>query len=295
MNLNFTGLASLPKKLAVKRLIEKQSLDVIFLQETMCVGDILIKDMKILLKGWQFVSIDAKCRSGGSLLGWRIRNFILMNAWAMSLSLYVVLHSIESQLDITFLNLYGPYLDRENFWNHLSGMDCFKSTYLVFGGDLNFSLGLSDIWGVNAHVDALTDYFTNILVGLGLVDIAPLDSIPTWSNRRVGTECICKRLDKLLLSAYFLYRDFIFKQWIGSGGDSDHQPVFLQLSSNTSKKHCPFKFNACWLEHAELVEILKDSWVVYDALSEVSLASQFVMNLKRIKYLSIDWSLTKKA
>ena len=52
MTLNCRGLASLPKKLAVKRLIDKQSLDVIYLQETMCEGCILVKDMELLLKGW---------------------------------------------------------------------------------------------------------------------------------------------------------------------------------------------------------------------------------------------------
>ena len=106
-------------------------------------------------------------------------------------------------------------------------MDCFKSTYLVLGGDINFSLGLSEIWGVNARVDALTDFFTNLLEGMGLVDINPMVSIPTWSNRRVGFESSCKRLDRLLLSVDFLDSDFLLKQWIGCGGDSDHQPVYL--------------------------------------------------------------------
>ena len=137
-------------------------------------------------------------------------------------------------------------------------------------------------------MDALSDFFNNLLDGLGLIDILPLVSIPTWSNRRVGSESICKRLDRLLLSVDFLDIDFIHKQWIGCGGDSDHQPVYLQISPSTSKAHCPFKFNACWLENIELVEVLKGSWVAFDALSEVSPASQFVVNLKRIKDLSIE-------
>ena len=91
-------------------------------------------------------------------------------------------------------------------------MECFKSPFLVFGGDLNFSLGLSEIWGDRAHVDVLSDFFFNLLDGLGLVDITPLVSIPTWSNRRVGVESISKRLDILLLSADFLDRDLCFKQ-----------------------------------------------------------------------------------
>ena len=52
MTLNCRGLSSFPKKLEVKRLIEQQSLDIIFIQETMCDGDELIKDMELLIKGW---------------------------------------------------------------------------------------------------------------------------------------------------------------------------------------------------------------------------------------------------
>ena len=114
--------------------------------------------------------MDAKGISGGLLLGWRSHNFLLLNAWAMTSGLCVVLHSIELKLDLSFINLYGHYSNREVFWNNLSGMECLKCPYLVFGGDLNFSLGLSKIWGVKARVDALTDFFINILEGIGIVD-----------------------------------------------------------------------------------------------------------------------------
>ena len=53
------------------------------------------------------------------------------------------------------------------------------SPFLVFGGDLNFPLGLSEIWGVKARVDVLTNFFHNLLDSLGFVDINPLVSIPT--------------------------------------------------------------------------------------------------------------------
>ena len=42
LTLNCRGLASQPKKLAVKRLIVEQSVDVIFLQETMIEGCVLV-------------------------------------------------------------------------------------------------------------------------------------------------------------------------------------------------------------------------------------------------------------
>ena len=80
MTLNYRGLASLPEKLAVKRLIDEQSLDAIFLQETMFDGCILVKEMELLLKDWHFVFVDATGIYGGLLLGWRTRNFLMLNA-----------------------------------------------------------------------------------------------------------------------------------------------------------------------------------------------------------------------
>ena len=76
---------------------------------------------------------------------------------------------------------------------------------------MNFSLGYSEIWGVKSRADVLTDFFINHLEGLGLVDIAPVVTLPTWSNRRVGPRSICKRLDRLLISADLLDNDIHFK------------------------------------------------------------------------------------
>ena len=69
MTLNCRGLASTPKKLAICRLIEEQFLDVIFVQETMCDGSLLVTVVESMLKDWNFVYVDAKGRSGGLLLG----------------------------------------------------------------------------------------------------------------------------------------------------------------------------------------------------------------------------------
>ena len=68
--------------------------------------------------------------------------------------------------------------------------------------------------------------------GLGLVDITPFVILPTWCNRRVGSGNICKRLDRLLISTDLLDCDLHFRKWFGCGGDSNHQPVFLQVLNN---------------------------------------------------------------
>ena len=295
MSLNVRGLASLPKKLAVKRLIDLHSADVLFIQETMIEGGDLVHELELMIHGWHFISVDALGRSGGLILGWKSCNFLFINAWALRAGLCAVLFDYELQKEISFVNLYAPYLDRESFWNNLTKLDCLLSPFLVFGGDLNFSMGLSEIWGVHAQIDPLTNFFQNLLENMGLVDISPLVSIPSWSNRRAGEEGICKRLDRLLVSADFLDYDFLLNQWIGCGGVSDHQPVFLQISSPLHKAHSPFKFNADWLDHLDLVDALKSSWVRFNDRSTLSPEAQFCANLKRIKDISTKWSLSKKA
>ena len=56
----------------------------------------------------------------------------------------------------------------------------------------------------------------------------------------------------------------------------------------------PFKFNSHWLENDDLVKLLKGSWVVFTDNFHVSPASHFASNLKRIKDVSISWSVKKK-
>ena len=42
---------------------------------------------------------------------------------------------------------------------------------IIIGGDLSFSLGEVETWGVNAHKDPLFEYFANMLESLPLFRI----------------------------------------------------------------------------------------------------------------------------
>ena len=75
MTLNCRGLASIPKKLVVCRLVADQLIDVLFLQETMADGFIFAGEMETLLNRWSFVSVDSKGKLGSLLLGWSSRYF----------------------------------------------------------------------------------------------------------------------------------------------------------------------------------------------------------------------------
>ena len=125
--LNYRGLASFPKKLVVRRLVEDQHIDVFLLQEIMGDGHVIAGDMEVLLSGWTFISLDAKGRSGGLLLGWRTRLFHFLSAWAAESGLFASLFSIEMKEDLCFMNICVPYLYRERFWNNIFSLDCFTS------------------------------------------------------------------------------------------------------------------------------------------------------------------------
>ena len=138
------------------------------------------------------------------------------------------------------------------------------------------------------------DTVEELIQNWDLMDLKPKLGRYTWSNHRVGGENICKRLDRLLISADLLDSNFHFRQWVGCGGDSDHYPVYLQILNDDLRHRSPFKFNASWLVNEDLVSDLNDSWKFFDDTSLLSPASQFALNLKTIKDISIRWSVKKK-
>ena len=97
---------------------------------------------------------------------------------------------MESVLGLNFLamelgeafnifNIYGPYHDNIPFWDSLLGNSLLKGDSVILGGDLNFTLGQSEVWGPHAQTDLLTRYFTQKLEENHLLDIEPIKMKPT--------------------------------------------------------------------------------------------------------------------
>lgn len=128
------------------------------------------------------------------------------------------------------------------------------------GGDLNFSMGLSEAWGPNALVDPPSDYFLHKLSSSGLVDVDPIKPRPTWRNKRVGGDRIAKRLGRFLLKEELVGKIVIFRNWIGEGGDLDHIVISLELTGMNKKLGAPFKFNPSWLNKASFNNLFHSVW-----------------------------------
>ena len=84
----------------------------------------------------------------------------------------------------SILTYYGPYKERESFWNWLESSCLLGINDLILAGELKFSLSPGEVWGNHARVDQDADYFSSLFLRSNLVDVLPVILEPTWSNRR---------------------------------------------------------------------------------------------------------------
>ena len=105
---------------------------------------------------------------------------------------------------LTIMNIYGPNSGRAEFWNRLLSSRCHRMDRFILAGDLNLSLGEAETWGPNAMKDPLSDFFLRLIDEKGFIDLTPTHLKPTWSNKRVGDECVSKILDRCLINESIL-------------------------------------------------------------------------------------------
>lgn len=107
--------------------------------------------------------------------------------------------SVEMDRSLTLVNIYGPYVDRQCYWESLEKCSWFSDQEVVLGGGLNLSIGATEVWGPRTSPDPMTNYFTHLLDLHGLLDLELVKLQSTWRNRRVGDDQVAKILDRFLL------------------------------------------------------------------------------------------------
>jgi hypothetical protein len=63
---------------------------------------------------------------------------------------------------LKLLNCYGPYSERQAFWETVKEEGLFNESNLVMGGDLNLTTSCREVWGDSARVDPLQLYFSQL-------------------------------------------------------------------------------------------------------------------------------------
>jgi len=162
------------------------------------------------------------------------------------------------------------------------------------GGDLNLSLGAAEIWGPKAIPDSQADFFVGAFARSGLADIAPDRLNGTWRNRRTGENRVAKRLERFLLDERLIDTLHFARQWVESGGISDHSPIMIEISGGTPKPPSPFKFNPGWMQDEEYIKLVNYVWLKYNCTEHGHAAVHFMENLRRIKEVTKDWARKKR-
>ena len=172
----------------------------------------------------------------------------MINCWGRSGVLAMNVLFGCSEIEFTLVNVYGPYSDRESFWHSLLSCSLMAVPHIILGGDLNFSLGIAESWGPQAIPDPLAEFFNSILGASHLVEIQTTKIQPTWRNRRTGSAALARRLDRFLIKQGLLPVLSRARQWVGSGGKSDHSPIYLEFECGPNRARPPFKFNSRWFQ-----------------------------------------------
>ena len=294
LSFNCRGLAGPLKKSAFKRVVALGHPDVILLQETLGIGEVVKDRLASWLPGWDFVTMDVRGHSGGLAVGWNTLSISLTNAWGLNSVLGVDLKSVELGFSVTVFNVYGPYLNRVPFWDGLFQHSFMNRESVIIGGDLNFSLGHSEIWGPHAQEDSLAGYFTQKLVENNLLDIEPIKLKPTWRNNRGGDRRVAKRIDRFLVSEQLVERMLLVQQWVDSGGASDHFPIYIEIRKGPQNPPSSVKFNKIWLQDPSFKELVSSNWVPSQENINGTAAFHFADNIRRLKGLIKDWAADKR-
>lgn len=134
---------------------------------------------------------------------------------------------------ILLTNVYAPtkLLGRCQLWAHnryVHSLGPFLPWIIV--GDFNDIISLEEERGGVDRIDPSTTTFRENIDSLSLVDVRPCNGVFTWTNKRCGEGFISKRLDRYLVSSF----------WIGSSWLS-----ILQILDWKGLDHWPIKFCAC--------------------------------------------------
>jgi hypothetical protein len=83
---------------------------------------------------WNFLGLDASNKSGGLITSWKKDSLQLTNSCAMSFFLGTNFFSPSHNLSFLFINTYGPYSDRKEFWNKNFLSPLLSSGNIILGG-----------------------------------------------------------------------------------------------------------------------------------------------------------------
>ena len=152
--------------------------DVVLLQETMTSSYPALLAFSKLCPRWEFYAISSTGLSGGILSFWNPHH-VKCKAFHTLAGILLKARFRGSNISLSILNCYGPYLHQEKFWDSVVWGGLLSIPNLILLGEMNLTLNGCDIWGSKAIPDPLGPFFTKIFFDHHLADITPSCAGPT--------------------------------------------------------------------------------------------------------------------
>ena len=112
----------------------------------------------------------------------------------------------------------------------------------IVAGDFNAITNLEEKRGGIAQLGPSSSMLRGNIGSLNLIDVKPRSRIFTCNNRRSGKEAILERLDRFLVSYFWLDIRWSTRSEILDWRGFDHWPIKLSITPFRISKNPSFKF-----------------------------------------------------
>ena len=108
MSFNCRGLVGPHKISTLKRVVFLECTDIIILQETSGIGEVVKTRLESWFVRWNFETMDVRGCYGGLVIGWNDRNVKVLNLWGSELNIGIYCSDLVLGEFFTVCNVYGP-------------------------------------------------------------------------------------------------------------------------------------------------------------------------------------------
>ncbi|KAK8644373.1 hypothetical protein V6N13_123682 [Hibiscus sabdariffa] len=290
---NVRGLGSSVKRMAIRKVLQKHSVELVFLLETKLeqISDELVKGIW-WTDSFSFIASPSTGLSGGILVIWELgrfdicesridRNFILMSgdwrieSWKCDMVVIYAPCEVNAQLDL---------------WRRLGEMVSALTAPVCCGGDFNVVLSLEERRNCVGDKRGM-DGFVSFVEEMGFLNLPAAGKAFSW----FGTGLKASRLDRFLVSPAWVEKFYDLEQFILQRGISDHSPVRL-TSGYVDWGPKLFRFLNCWLEKRGHVKIIEKEWFrfgedsdsAFSILDKLRLMKAFLKVWNSESFCSVD-------
>lgn len=130
----------------------------------------------------------------------------------------------------------------------------------ILARDLDAVTSLEEKRGGNVRLDSASTLLKENIALLNLVDIKPGNGLFTWNNRRCGEAAISERLDRFMVSSFWMGDRWVTSSEILDGRGSDHWPIKLTIALPRQGINQSFKFQLMWLRDDSLHDLVLGWW-----------------------------------